>query len=270
MLARHTQDLRPNSQKMRAGQADWQAPRVHGYAVLWGLAKGAASPEAAYASFFQHFPQWLPERAPEYPADSVLKTFSKKLARGGVTSAGTLARAIIDRLGNELLRQVEGRILPVLNKNFEERHGGVLRTPEDLRLHRFYRRPEIVRYFGAQYDPQLHNVGILRFGSNIVLILKLDTSGAKKSHQYANRFSDPTHFEWTSQNRMRHTNEAGKSIVEHVARGLTIRLFVQAGPHAEACYVGALRYLSSKDDAPMRVQLALEDPAPREGVWLRC
>jgi hypothetical protein len=145
---------------LRSLEADWQAPRVHGYAAIWGLANGAESLERAYDSFFEHFPQWKPERVVPYPSDSVLRTFERKLARGGVTSAGSLARAILDRLGNDLLRQVEGRILPVLNKNFEERHGGVLRAPDDLRLHRFYRRPEIVRHFGVQYDPQLHNKGV--------------------------------------------------------------------------------------------------------------
>lgn len=249
-------------QFLRSLEADWQAPRVHAHAVIWGLANGAETSERAYESFFQHFPQWAPEHVP-YPSDSILRTFERKLAKGGVTSAGSLARAIIDRLGNDLLRQVEGRILPVLNKNFDERHGGVLRTPADLVLHRFYRRPEIVRHFGKRYDPQSHNKGVLLFEDEIVLTAKLDTSDAKKSHQYKNHFVSPTIFEWTSQNEMRHDNERGKPIIEHVKRGLVIRLFVQAGSHSEACYVGPLRYLSSKDDAPMLVRFALEQAAPK-------
>ena len=246
---------------LRSLEAEWQAPRVHGYAVLWGLANGASTFESAYESFFKHFPQWHPEQVP-YPADSILRTFERKLARGAVTTAGTLARAIIDRLGNDLLRQVEGRILPVLNKNFEERHGGVLRSPQDLRLHRFYRRPEIVRHFGVHYDPQLHNTGVLRLGNEIVLIVKLDTSGAIQAHQYENRFLDASLFEWTSQNQMRSDNERGKPIVEHKQRGLMIRLFVQASSHAEACYLGPVTFKSSKGDAPMRVRFVLENSAP--------
>ncbi len=250
-------------QFLRSLEADWQAPRVHAYAAIWGLASGAENLEKGYAAFFRRFPQWKPEQT-GYPADSILKALEKKLARGAVTSAGALARAVVDRLGNDLLRQVEGRLLPVLNKNFEERHGGVLRTPQDLRPHRFYRRPEIVRHFGVQYDPQLHNVGVLRFEKHIALITKLDTSGAKASHQYENRLIDDLHFEWTSQNRMSHKNEAGKAIVEHLKRGTTIMLFLQAHSHSEACFLGPVRFLSSKGDEPMRVKFALERPAPKE------
>lgn len=248
---------------LRSLEADWQAPRVHAYAAIWGLANGAPTLEAGYESFFEHFPQWKPEHVP-YPSDSISRTFERKLAEGGVTSAGALARAIVDRLGNDLLRQVEGRLLPVLNKNFEERYGGVLRSPQDLRLHRFYRRPEIVRHFGVQYDPQLHNVGVLTFGKDIALITKLDTSGAQVAHQYENQFLDAKHFEWTSQNRMTHENAGGKSIIEHAKRGTVIRLFVQARSHAEACFMGAVRYISSKGDGPIRVRFELESAAPEE------
>ena len=109
---------------------------------------------------------------------------------------------------------------------------------------------------------------MLQFRGNIVLILKLDTSGAQTAHQYENRFINPSTFEWTSQNRMRHKNEAGRAIVEHEKRGTVIRLFVQASSHAEACYVGPVHYVSSKGDGPMSVRLALESPAPKDVTQL--
>jgi superfamily II DNA or RNA helicase/HKD family nuclease len=248
---------------LRSLEADWQAQRVHAYATVWGLANGAADLARAYESFFEHFPQWRPEHAP-FPEDSVARTFEKKLAKGSIGPHG-LAKRITERIPQEQLRvEVEGRLLGTLNRAFEERHGGVLRTPADLRLHRFYRRPEIIRHFGVQYDPARHNVGMLRFPTDVVLITKLDTSDALERHQYENRFVDARRFEWTSQNRMRRDNEAGRTIVEHQRHALRIHLFVQASSHAEACYVGAVSFRSAKGDAPMRVQFDLEHALPEE------
>jgi hypothetical protein len=230
---------------------------------VWGLANGAADLASAYESFFEHFPQWQPEHA-AFPEDSVTRTFERKLAKGSIGPHG-LAKRITERIPQEQLRvEVEGRLLATLNRAFEERHGGVLRTPADLRLHRFYRRPEIIRHFGVQYDPARHNVGVLRFPGDVVLITKLDTSDALERHQYENRFVDARRFEWTSQNRMRRDNEAGRTIVEHQRHALRIHLFVQASSHAEACYVGAVSFRSAKGDAPMKVQFELEHALPKE------
>lgn len=250
---------------LRAIESDWQAQRIHAYAVVWGLAAGASDQEAAYAKFFEHFPQWVVERADD-PFESVASTFEKKLPKDAVTS-GRLSREIIERIPKRLLREeVEGRILATINKAFEERHGGVLRTPEDLRRNKGYRRPEIPRHFGVHYDPARHNTGLLTFGKHIVLIVKLDTSGAKKQHQYENAFVDATHFEWTSQNRMSQTNNAGRAVLEAEKNGAQLHLFVAAGSHAEAAYLGTVKVESVRGNEPMRVRFRLHHPAPSELV----
>jgi superfamily II DNA or RNA helicase/HKD family nuclease len=199
-------------------EKDWQAQRVHAHAVIWGLASGEESAADAYEAFFRRFPQWLPEHD-EFESTSALDTLEKKLAPGALTKAVQLAKSIRDIVGKDLLREVEGRILPVLNRYFEERHGGVLRTPADLELHRFYRRPEIIRYFGSQYDPARHNSGVIQFGeTELVIITKLDTSGAKESQQYENQLVTPGLFKWTSQNRMTPENEAGRRVIDSLFR----------------------------------------------------
>jgi hypothetical protein len=94
-----------------------------------------------------------------------------------------------------------------------------------------------------------------------VLITKLDTSGAVAVHQYKNRFIDAHTFEWTSQNRMSRDNDSGRAITEHEANGNVIRLFVQAGSHSEACYLGEGRCVRATGDNPMVVRFELERAA---------
>ncbi|MEP7121715.1 MAG: DUF3427 domain-containing protein, partial [Byssovorax sp.] len=130
-------------------------------------------------------------------------------------------------LGDALLPEVEGRLLYTISGDYQARHGGVLRKPEDLRMYARYDRPEIIRCFGVQYDPARHNGGMIWFGDDGVIIVKLDTSSAKVEHQYANRFIDPTSFAWTSQNQMEPGNTAGKRVLEHAANGRRLFLFVK-------------------------------------------
>lgn len=247
---------------LRSLETDWQGQRVHAHAVVWGLANGAANLEAAYESFFERFPQWLPEKD-DFASTSALETLDKKLASGALTKSGHLSRVLTDTIGADLLREVEGRILPVLNRYFEERHGGVLRSPDDLELHRFYRRPEVIRFFGMQYDPAKHNAGVMLLREKeLAIITKLDTSGAKKTHQYVNELASPTLFRWTSQNAMTQSNERGLRLIEHQKRGITVRLFVQASSHAESAYLGEVTVKSVEGNGPMRVEFELASPVP--------
>src|SRR5690606_26660023 len=115
---------------------------------------------------------------------------------------------ILDALGPALLPEVQGRLLYTVAVDYQQRHGGFLRTPADLNLFARYGRPEIVRHFGVHYDPAKHNAGILWFGEHGVIVTKLDTSSAKKAFQYENELVGERHFSWTSQNRMSRTNAA--------------------------------------------------------------
>jgi len=144
----------------------------------------------------------------------------------------------------------------------QKRHGGVLRTPDALNLFAAYDRPEIVRHFGAHYDPAKHNGGMLWFGEHGVILTKLDTSGAKQEHQYDNRFLSAERFAWTSQNRMSATNAAGRKVVEHAENGAALHLFVQPKSHAPALYIGTGRVEHAEGEGPMRVVLTLDRRVP--------
>ncbi|MFP2904713.1 DUF3427 domain-containing protein [Pyxidicoccus sp. 3LFB2] len=245
---------------LAALETDWQAARVWPYALLWGLVTRPDDPESGYDEFFLRYPQWKVEYAP-LGTSGAWKTLAKKL-QPGLLSEERLKSSLHEVLGADMLPQVEGRVLYTVNKDYLERHGGVLRTPQDLTLHAAYARPEIIRHFGEQYDPTCHNVGILWFGSHGVIITKLDTSGAKKTHRYRNHFLSSRRFSWTSQNKMKRTNNAGRRLLEHSQPGQALHLFVQRRSHEPALYLGEVRVAQARGDAPMTVTLDLEHPTP--------
>jgi superfamily II DNA or RNA helicase len=254
-------DTHPVHALLRAVEADWQAQRVSPYALVWGLCARPSAPEQGYDDFFDRWPQWRSERSP-LDGSKTWATVQKKL--GPALAEGRLVRGVTDALGPRLLEEVEGRLLYTINGDHRQRHGGVLRTPDDLNLFARYDRPEIIRHFGVQYDPAKHNMGMLWFGANGVIITKLDTSNAKAQFRYANRLVDERTFAWTSQNKMGVQNESGRMAVEHEARGLRLHLFVQPRSHEPACYLGTVRVAAADGAGPMQVTLELSRPVPSD------
>ena len=246
-----------------AAEKDWQAQRIYPYAALWGMCKEPERPEAGYEAFFKRFPRWRVEYKP-YGDSRVRETLDKKL--GNLLDGEALAASALASIPADLLlAEIEARLQYTLERDFRTRHGGVLHRPSDLTLHRRYTRPEIVNYFGLQYDPARHNTGVLKFecdGDQIVIMVKLDTSGAVSEHQYRNELQDENTFLWTSQNQQSPASGTGREIVEHQQRGLTIHLFVQPGSHSKAFYLGtvATQVDGVKGSRPMSVPFLLEHP----------
>lgn len=251
----------PAYELLAAAERDWQAQRVYAYAALWGMCAHPGDMEAGYAAFFDRFPRWRVEHRP-LAGTAVVQTLRTKLRElfdGMSLSRDALAAIPSDRL----LAEIEGRLQYTLERDFRLRHAGVVRCPADLSLHRAYARPDIVNHFGQQYDPARHNLGFLRFecnGPHIVLITKLDTSGAIERHHYTNALLDDRRFHWTSQNRQGRSESSGRAVLEHRASGATIHLFVQPHSHAEAVYLGAADVMGEAEgDFPMRVLFGLRD-----------
>lgn len=242
-------------------EGNWQAQRVSPYALVWGLCARPDDPPAGYELFFERWPQWRSERS-ELAGSKTWKTVADKLGESLI--AGKLHPSLLAILDRHLLPEVEGRIFYTINRDHQERHGGVLRSPSDLNLHASYQRPEIIRHFGVHYDPARHNTGMLWFDQHGVIITKLDTSSATARHQYANRFLNHREFCWTSQNKMATTNEPGRRLIEHQGRGLRIHLFVQPRSHKPACYVGIVQVVGAEGDGPMRVTFNFDIPVPKD------
>lgn len=253
----------PGFDLLLAAEKDWQAQRVYPYAALWGMCASPDDPGAGYEAFYERFPRWRVEYK-RYEESKVRETLKKKLA--GLLDGASLVNAATDAMPRgSLLAEIEGRIHYTLEKDYRLRHGGVLRRPADLGLHRLYTRPEIVNHFHSQYDPARHNAGVLRFqcdGDQIVIIAKLDTSGAVVEHQYANVLKGDAEFVWTSQNQQTRESGSGREIVEHGRDGRTIHLFVQPGSHTRAAYLGVADVASVEGDRPMKVTFALREQVP--------
>lgn len=246
---------------LKAVEVDWQAQRVSPYALVWGLCANPNAPEKGYDAFFERWPQWNNEKI-VLDGSKTWDTVRRKL--GPALDGEFLASDIVAVLGGSLLSEVEGRILYTVNGDHQQRHGGVLRRPEDLNLFAKYDRPEIIRHFGVHYDPAKHNTGMLWFGPDGVIIAKLDTSSAKSRHQYSNRLNGDSIFQWTSQNRMGIENEPGRKVIEHESRGLQIHVFVQRRSHELAYYLGLGRVIHSEGKGPMQVDFALGRHIPAD------
>ena len=240
-------------------ERDWQQPRVYSYALLWGLcASPEADPTLGYDRFFDRFQRWKVEFKP-LNETKAWNTLKKEL--GDFLDGTRLSPAIQSSLpAGRLLQEVEGRIRLTLERDFKLRHGGILRGPGDLVLHRRYGRPEIVNHFGVQYDPARHNFGVITFERNVVIITKLDTSTAMKQHHYVNTFVDEETFAWQSQNRQRQDNETGRLILDHQVSGHKLYLFVQPRSHEKAFYCGQVSVLAVEGNAPMNVTFKLVSP----------
>lgn len=247
-----------------AAEKDWQAQRVYPYAALWGMCANPEDPIAGYEAFYERFPRWHAEYKP-FSDSKVIETLTRKL--GALFDGNKLSDAALDAIPRALLLdEIEGRIQYTLENDYRLRHGGVLRLPADLRLHRRYTRPEIVNHFGEQYDPARHNTGVLRFsvaGDHIVIITKVDTTGAVDHHQYTNFFKDDSEFVWTSQNQQTRETGSGREIVEHRRTGKTVHLFVQPASHSKAAYLGAVDFVGAEGDRPMQVTFGLHERVPK-------
>ncbi len=246
---------------LRKVESDWQMQRVGAYALVWGLCQQPDDPERGYEAFFARWPHLRAEYAPL--VDSNLWAILRKRL-GSFLVRDRLEAAIQSALGGALLPEVEGRLMYTVNGDYQMRHGGVLRAPSDLRLYARYDRPEIIRHFGVQYDPTLHNTGMLWLGNHGVMIVKLDTSSAKAEHQYKNHFIGRSALAWTSQNQMTPNNPAGRRVLEHAAEGRYLHLFVKPGSHDASVYLGTVTVQGHTGSAPMSVTLGLSGEVPTD------
>lgn len=244
---------------LAAAERDWQRPRVSAYAALWAMCANPDQPQVGFNDFFARYPRWLVEKE----SFSVGLAGAQKCLDNDLLDGERLSKEVFMTIpSTEVLHQIEGRLAWTLDRDWKMRHGGILRNPSELVLYRKYTRAEAINHFGMQYDPQRHNVGVCLFGNECMIMTKLDTSGAYTKFQYYNRLIDARTFVWSSQNRQRRDNEAGRRITEHQQRELNLHLFVQPRSHESAVYLGRVRFVSAESDAPMLVTFELENTLP--------
>ncbi len=122
-----------------------------------------------------------------------------------------------------------------------------------------YRRSEIAPLFDLPYSERYWGQGFVRQGNHTFLFVTLDKAEHAANFQYKDHFLSADHFQWQSQNRTTQQSEAGKSIQNHSARGITVHLFVRAkgktpsGGGAPFYYCGPVEYMSWTGEKPITV-----------------
>lgn len=131
-----------------------------------------------------------------------------------------------------------------------------------------YRRAEIAPLFDLPYSERYWGQGFVRQGNHTFLFVTLDKTEHAADFQYKDHFLSADSFQWQSQNRTTQESDAGRSIRDHVSRGITVHLFVRAkaktasGGGAPFYYCGTLEYVSWSGEKPITVVWRLTVPVP--------
>lgn len=136
--------------------------------------------------------------------------------------------------------------------------------PLDLVVGQPFAREEIARLFGETFNPGNWNVGhvVLNEKKAHVLLVTLNKQGKAQEHRYHDHWIDEHTFHWQSQNATTPASKRGQEIIDHVAKGIAIHLFVRetklgGGKAAAFVYRGRVIYQSHVGSSPMSVTFNL-------------
>lgn len=136
--------------------------------------------------------------------------------------------------------------------------------PLDLVIGQAFSREGVAELFGQTFNPGSWNVGHVTVPGREahVLLVTLSKQGKAEEHRYVDHWIDDHRFHWQSQNATTPQSKRGREVIEHVARGISIHLFVRdaklaAGKAAPFTYHGRVRYVSHEGSGPMSVVFAL-------------
>jgi superfamily II DNA or RNA helicase/HKD family nuclease/SOS-response transcriptional repressor LexA len=136
--------------------------------------------------------------------------------------------------------------------------------PLDLVIGQPFAREDIPALFGETFNPGSWNVGhvVLNDKKVHVLLVTLNKQGKAKEHRYHDHWIDEHTFHWQSQNATTPASKRGQEIIDHVAKGISIHLFVRetklgGGKAAPFVYHGPVTYQSHLGSNPMSVTFRL-------------
>lgn len=136
--------------------------------------------------------------------------------------------------------------------------------PLDLVVGQPFAREDIPALLGESFNPGSWNVGhvVLNDKKVHILLVTLNKQGKAKAHRYHDHWIDEHTFHWQSQNATTPASKRGQEIIEHVAKGIAIHLFVRetklgGGKAAPFVYRGRVTYQSHVGSNPMSVTFKL-------------
>jgi superfamily II DNA or RNA helicase/SOS-response transcriptional repressor LexA len=132
--------------------------------------------------------------------------------------------------------------------------------PLDLVVGQAFSREDIPPLFGESFNPGSWNVGhvVLNDKKVHVLLVTLNKQGKAQQHRYHDHWIDEHTFHWQSQNATTPASKRGQEIIDHLAKGIAIHLFVRetklgSGKAAPFVYRGQVTYQSHLGSNPMSV-----------------
>jgi superfamily II DNA or RNA helicase/HKD family nuclease/SOS-response transcriptional repressor LexA len=132
--------------------------------------------------------------------------------------------------------------------------------PLDLVVGQAFSREDIPPLFGESFNPGSWNVGhvVLNDKKAHVLLVTLNKQGKAQEHRYHDHWIDEHTFHWQSQNATTPASKRGQEIIDHLAKGIAIHLFVREtklgnGKAAPFVYRGQVTYQSHLGSNPMSV-----------------
>lgn len=136
--------------------------------------------------------------------------------------------------------------------------------PLDLVVDQAFAREDIPALFDESFNPGIWNVGhvTLNDKKTHVLLVTLNKQGKAQEHRYHDHWIDVHTFHWQSQNATTPASKRGQEIIQHVAKGIAIHLFVRdtkldGGKGAPFFYRGRAHYQSHTGSSPMSVTFAV-------------
>lgn len=137
-------------------------------------------------------------------------------------------------------------------------------NPLELVIGQPFAREDIPPLFGETFNPGNWNVGhvVLNDKKVHVLLVTLNKQGKAQEHRYHDHWIDEHTFHWQSQNATTPASRRGQEIIDHVAKGIAIHLFVREtklgnGKAAPFVYRGPVTYQSHLGSKPMSVTFKL-------------
>ena len=130
-----------------------------------------------------------------------------------------------------------------------------------------YLRQDIPPLIGLSFSQAIWNVGYVRRGNHVFLLVTLEKKGHVDQYQYEDRFLALDLFQWQSQNRTKRDSPDGRALEKHKEMGTLVHLFVRrrkkiANQPAPFVYCGSVEFVDWEHDAPITVRWKLPDPVP--------
>jgi len=134
-------------------------------------------------------------------------------------------------------------------------------NPLAPQLHRQFRREEIARVHGVEFNPGNWNAGHVSLEEATVLLVTLDKSEMQRGSEYQDRLDGKERLHWSSQTSTTRTGKRGRELLDCLDTGRAIHVWVRGKKSDRVfTYCGLAVPIADEGDAPIRITWRLLDP----------